>query len=98
MKKQRNILIDLGKLKNRYSGLGEVCFNFGKLLSENISLLKDDNIAVDILVPEDYKGKFGNEVNYISLNFFRRHFPFLNKKYDLWYTPHPDSGYWPPHK
>src|SRR5258706_12668458 len=95
MKRSKKILVDLGKLKNRYSGLGEVSFNFGEALSENIALLKNENIEVDMLVPENYKGGFGNEVNYITLNFFRRHFPFINKKYDLWYAPHPDSGYLP---
>ena len=95
MNEPKKILVDLGKLKNRYSGLGEVTYNFGKVLSENIDLLKKENIEVDLLVPADYKGSFGNDVNYISLNFFRRHFPSLNKKYDLWYAPHPDSGYLP---
>ena len=95
MCQSKKILVDLGKLKNRYSGLGEVCYNFGKVLSENISLLKNENIEIDLLVPSDYKDAFGNDVNYVTLNFFRRHFRFINKQYNLWYAPHPDSGYLP---
>lgn len=98
MNQAKKILIDLGKLKNRYSGLGEVSFNFGKTLSENISLLKNQNLDVHLLVPAKYKGAFGNDLKYVSLNFFKRHFSFLNKKYQLWYSIHQDSGYMPGNK
>ena len=98
MNQPKKILIDLGKLKNRYSGLGEVSYNFAKTLSENTGLLKKENIEVYYLLPAAYKGAFGNEVKYVSLNFFRRHFPFLNKHYHLWYAVHQDSAYFPADK
>lgn len=93
MNRSKKILIDLGKLKNRYSGLGEVSYNFGKTLSENVLLLRHENFEVHLLVPKKCIGIFGNEFKYVSLNFFRRHFPFLNNQYDLWYAVHQDSGY-----
>jgi glycosyltransferase involved in cell wall biosynthesis len=95
---RKKILIDLGKLKNRYSGLGEVSYNFGKTLSENILLLKKNNLDVTLLVPKTYAGRFGNEVEYITAGFFRRHFPFMFSHYDLWYAIHQDSGYMPGNK
>ena len=96
MVQKKKILIDLGKLKNRYSGLGEICWNFGKTLSEKASPLKAGNIEFYFLVPSEFKGAFGNDVKYVTLNFFRRHFSFLNTHYDLWYAIHQDSGYMPP--
>lgn len=95
MNNPKKILIDLGKLKNRYSGLGEVSYNFGKALIDNISLLHKENIEVYFLVPKSHIGIFGYEFKYVSQNFFRRHFPFLNIKYDLWYAIHQDSAYLP---
>lgn len=95
MNRSKKILIDLGKLKNRYSGLGEVSYNFGKTLSENVLLLRHENFEVHLLVPKNCIGMFGNDFKYVSLNFFRRHLPFLNKRYDLWYSVHQDSGYMP---
>ncbi|MDQ6755986.1 MAG: glycosyltransferase family 4 protein [Bacteroidota bacterium] len=98
MSHPKKILIDLGKLKNRYSGLGEVSYHFGKTLAENISILKKENIKVYYLLPDKYKGAFGNEINYVSLNFFRRYFPFLFIRYNLWYAIHQDSGFMPANK
>ena len=95
MDEPKKILIDFGKLKNRYTGLGEVSYNFAKTLSENIDSLKKGNIEVYYLLPAACKGVFGNEVKYVALNFFRRHFPFLNKHYHLWYALHQDSSYFP---
>ncbi len=95
MYEPKKILIDLGKLKNRFTGLGEVSYNFAKTLSENIGTLKKENIEVYYLLPAAWKGAFGNEVKYITLNFFRRHFSFLNKHYHLWYALHQDSAYFP---
>ncbi|GAC1381092.1 MAG: hypothetical protein NVSMB45_05300 [Ginsengibacter sp.] len=92
------ILIDLGKLKARYSGLGEMSYNFGKYLEKHSALLIKQNIEVDLLVPAEYVGAFGTEFTYVELNFFRRHFPFLNKRYDLWYASHQDSSYLPGNK
>jgi Glycosyltransferase len=98
MNQPKKILIDLGKLKNRYSGLGEVSYNFGKTLSENLAMLKEQNFEVYLLVPKKCIGMFGNEFKYVSLNFFRRHFPFLNKNYNLWFAVHQDSGFMPGNK
>src|SRR6476659_5868965 len=95
MAQPKKILIDLGQLKNRYSGLGEVSYNFGKTLAENIHLLKKENIEVYYLLPSKFKYAFGREVNYLTLSFFRRHLPFLFKRFDLWYATLQDSGYMP---
>ena len=95
---QKKILIDLGKLKDRFSGLGEMSYNFGLNIVENIELLSKNNIAVYFLVPKQYVGAFGNKVKYIPLNFMFRHFPWLYKSFDLWYASHQDSSYMPGNK
>lgn len=93
--RQKKIVVDLGKLKTRFSGLGEISYNFAFNLVSHIELLHNDQIAVYLLVPKNYVGKFGDKVKYIPLNFFTRHFPWFNKPIDLWYAVHQDSGYMP---
>ena len=94
----RKILVDLGKLRNRYTGLGEVAFHFGTHLAGKATALRQQNIELYYLVPRQYAGYWGSDVKYVTLNFFRRHFPGLNLKYDLWHSIHQDSSYMPGNK
>ena len=91
----KNLLIDLGKLKARYSGLGEMSYNFALNLVSNIRMLEEDNITVYFLLPSSYVGVFGNKIKYVPLNFFRRHFKWFLPHIDCWYAAHQDSGYMP---
>ncbi len=92
---KKTILIDLGKLKHRFSGLGEVSFCYAQTLVSNLNQSTLSNIEFTFLVPHNWFGKFGNDVKYLPLNFFRRHFPFINKRYDIWHAIHQDSAYMP---
>ena len=94
MKKPYSILIDLDRLKDLNAGLGQVALLFG----EEVAKLKDDRFRFTFLVPKDYVGYFGNSVDYEAISFKRRYFPSLCKKYDLWYTIHQDSFYFPSDK
>jgi glycosyltransferase involved in cell wall biosynthesis len=92
---KKKILIDAGKLKHRNTGLGEVSFHFATELINQYNSWKDKGFEIYFLVPRNYVGAFGNKVKYIPLNFFWRHFPFVQKKFHLWHALHQDSAYMP---
>jgi len=86
-----SVLIDLDRLKDLNNGLGQVALLFGKALAG----IKDKQLSFTFLVPKNYVGFFGNSVQYEVVSLKRRYFPALCKKYDLWYTIHQDSCYFP---
>ncbi len=86
-----SVLIDLDRLKDLNTGLGQVAAFFG----DEISHLDDDRFKFTLLVPKKFKGYFGDSVDYEVVSLKRRYFPFLCKKYDLWYTIHQDSAHFP---
>jgi glycosyltransferase involved in cell wall biosynthesis len=89
--KQKNILIDLDRLKDPYNGLGQVALNMGEALSK----IEDDSIHFTYLVSANFVNYFGNKVSYEVVSARRRYLPFTCKPYDLWYTIHQDSWYFP---
>lgn len=86
-----SVLIDLDRLKDLNTGLGQVAAFFG----DEISRLNDDRFKFTLLVPKKFKGYFGDLVDYEVVSLKRRYFPSLCKKYDLWYTIHQDSAHFP---
>lgn len=86
-----NLLIDLDRLKDLNTGLGQVALFFG----EEISKLEENDFRFTLLVPGKFKGYFGNRVDYEVVSLKRRYFPYLCKKYDLWYTIHQDAAHFP---
>ena len=86
-----SVLIDLDRLKDLNTGLGQVAEFFG----DEISKLNDDRFKFTLLVPRKFKGYFGKRVDYEVVSLKRRYFPSLCRKYDLWYTIHQDSAYFP---
>jgi len=88
---KRKVLIDLDRLKDINTGLGQVAVNIGKALS-NINV---PDIEFTLLVPNKFVGFFGNTVKYEAISLRRRYLPTLCAKYDLWYTIHQDCSYFP---
>lgn len=86
-----SILIDLDRLKDLTTGLGQVAYHFGKVISQ----INDSELHFTFLVPPAFNNYFGNNVEYEIVSFKRRYFPSLCKKYDLWYTIHQDSNMYP---
>ena len=93
--KKPKILIDLGKLKNLYTGLGQISLQYGNaLVSANYT-----NIDLTFFTPSEYTGKFGESVKYQTLSTCKRYFPVLYNfphRFNLWHAIHQDSGYMPP--
>ncbi len=90
----KRILIDLDRLKNVNTGLGQVSLFFGKYIAS----INNPEIEFTYLVPKKYVGYFGNNVKYVKTSFFRRHFPRFFKDFDLWYSSHQDSAFFPASK
>jgi glycosyltransferase involved in cell wall biosynthesis len=97
MTKKKKILIDLLKLNNLYVGLGQVSLHFGKAIAAIAPIVKDE-FEFTFLVPKNFVGYFGNDINYQTSNFFKRHFSFLNSKFDVWHSVHQDSAFIPSSK
>lgn len=85
------VLIDLDRLKDLNTGLGQVAEFFG----HEIGKAENEKFKFTLLVPRKFKGYFGNLVDYEVVSLKRRYFPALCRKYDLWYTIHQDSAYFP---
>jgi glycosyltransferase involved in cell wall biosynthesis len=88
------VLVDLDRLKDVNSGLGQVALHFGAALSR----MRDEDLAFTFLVPSAWRGRFGKAVRYEVVSLRRRFLPFLCPGYDLWYTIHQDSHYFPSHR
>jgi glycosyltransferase involved in cell wall biosynthesis len=90
----KKVLVDLGKLKDLNSGLGQVSLNFGHELSK---ASRSTTLSLHFLVPGSFVAEF-EEVNIqsVKLSLIKRWFPALNASYDLWHAIHQDSGYMPP--
>lgn len=86
-----SVLIDLDRLKDLNTGLGQVAEFFG----HEISRIAHERFRFTLLVPRKFKGYFGNLVDYEVVSLKRRYFPSLCRKYDMWYTIHQDSAYFP---
>jgi glycosyltransferase involved in cell wall biosynthesis len=86
------VLIDAGKLKDLYSGLGQVSHDMGIALAQ----LANTDHQFTFIVPSGQEGVFGNHVHYIKDRFFNR---LLLKftaaaKFDLLHFPHQDFHDW----
>ena len=89
-----SVLIDLDRLKDPNNGLGQVAI----FLAEQFSKIQDEQLEFTFLVPKKFVGAFGDSVNYEAVSAKRRYFPWLCREYDLWYTIHQDSWYFPSNK
>ncbi|MFA4851597.1 MAG: glycosyltransferase family 1 protein [Bacteroidales bacterium] len=80
----KNILIDIYKTKDLYSGLGEFSFNFAKEISSLAS--KDYNL--NFLVPGNIDIQTNDHIHLKKSDFQKRYLPCLNEKYDIWHCLH----------
>lgn len=85
--KKPTVLIDLGKLKNLYTGLGQVSLNFGKTIQQ-----QNTSLDCHFLIPKGFEKDFKP---YEKLSLKRRYLPSFCKKYNLWHAIHQDSAYFP---
>lgn len=89
-----SVLVDLDRLKDLNSGLGQVALHYGMHLSG----IEDADVRFTFLVPRSFVGFFGDKVGYEVVSWRRRYFPWTCEKYDLWHAIHQDSSYFPGNK
>ena len=79
----KEILIDLSKTKELYSGLGQFSKNFGKeILSRQL-----EGFVINFLVPRKNKILFRSKyVNLIETSFVKRYLPSINRTYTIWHS------------
>lgn len=87
---KHKILIDFTIL-DQNSGIGFLNHIYANLLIQK----QIDNFEYTFLVPNDKVGQYGNSVKYLTPARWRKKFPILNKKYDLWHSTYQLSKFKP---
>ncbi|HLN54256.1 MAG TPA: glycosyltransferase family 1 protein [Lentimicrobium sp.] len=83
----KRILIDIYKIKDLYSGLGQFSLNF----ANHIGLQKESEFQIDFLIPDEVSQKKvynAPSIRFKKANFQKRYLPFLNNQYDIWHSLH----------
>jgi glycosyltransferase involved in cell wall biosynthesis len=93
----KDILIDIYKINDLHSGLGQFSLNFAKQLI----IQKPHDLKVNFLFP---KGKGGDikecdtSIQFLNTGFQKRYLPFLNKKYSIWHSLYQLPSFFPNRK
>lgn len=77
-----SILIDVYKINDLYSGLGQFSYNFANHLCRQIP----DKYELSLMGKGNLKLATKKAYNFVSVNWQKRYLPSLNKKYDLWHS------------
>jgi glycosyltransferase involved in cell wall biosynthesis len=88
--KKLKVLVEMEKLRNTNSGLGQFCLGLGQALTE-----QGKHTALHFLVPEKKKGIFGNNAIYILLKNYLSFLWNKPKGFDIWHCTHQESKYLP---
>ena len=86
------VLIEMEKLHNLNSGLGQFCLGLGQALAQ-----QNKSTALHFLVLENKKGIFGNQVIYSKLKSYLSFLLNKPKPYEVWHCTHQESKYLPSH-
>lgn len=90
----KSVLIDLYKIKNLYSGLGQFSMNFANELTSQLP----EEMEVDFLIPKKSKvSLLWSNVNIIRTTFLKRHFPSINN-YAIWHSLQQFPSFFPNNK
>jgi glycosyltransferase involved in cell wall biosynthesis len=77
----KELLIDLYKVKDVYSGLGQFSINFAKELMRQ----SPEDFNIIYLIPGNYELNDFTNSNLVRVNLQKRYLPMLNKPYDIWH-------------
>ena|SRR6218665_3804265 len=87
----KRVLIEMEKLKNPNSGLGQFCMNLG----EQLQHADTKDLELDLYLPSNLKGAFGDGFHYVSHTALHKLLPLKSDKYALWHCLQQDSHYLP---
>ncbi len=90
------IALEMERLRNPYSGLGQYCLQLGHAFLPAVALAKegDQSLGFACLVPAERKGEFGEGMTYKSVKPWHK---FIGPSFgeSLWHCMHQDSEYMP---
>jgi glycosyltransferase involved in cell wall biosynthesis len=87
----KTVLLEMERLRNLRSGLGQFCFNLGRALLN----LSSPDFKFTFYVPASCNGLFGNDEQYIVHSPAHKFLPPSRRQFDCWHCPHQDSRYLP---
>lgn len=87
----KQILIDIYKTKNLYSGLGQFSINY----AYELVVQCPSEIDLSFLVPTVRNNELGKKAKLIQANTKRRYFPSTNTDYDIWHSLHQFPSHFP---
>ena len=90
----KRVLVEMEKLKNPNSGLGQFCINIG----EQFQKLERDNLELDFYLPALQKSTFGENINFVKHTPLHKLSPLNSSEYDVWHCLQQDSHYLPRNK
>lgn len=85
----KTVLVDFSHLGD-LCGFGEIARNYAPLLA---ATKFPEDIHFIFIVPHDYIGVFGNEIDYIDKSKKRRQLKLLKRHIDLWHATDQQFGY-----
>ena len=90
----KHVLVEMEKLKNPNSGLGQFCLNIG----EQFHRIEPGNLKLDFYLPSFQKNVFGEQFNYVKQTALHKLLPLNSREYDVWHCLQQDSHHLPNHK
>jgi glycosyltransferase involved in cell wall biosynthesis len=88
------LFIDAERLRDRHSGLGQVCLHLGpELIRQRPADANGNPWQLTFLVPKGETGVFGDGADYVEASWLRK--LWIPGQYDVWHCLHQDSVYLP---
>jgi glycosyltransferase involved in cell wall biosynthesis len=88
----KKILIDLYKISDLYSGLGQFSLNFANELASRLP----QEFSVNFFIPRKNEiPLWNNKIKTTKASFIKRYFPSLNKTYTIWHSLHQFPSFLP---
>ena len=78
----KKVLIDLYKVKEIYSGLGQFSINY----ANELMCQSPEEFNIIFLTPKNFELESIKKFNSIKVNLQKRYFPMFNKSYDIWHS------------
>jgi len=88
----KRVLVEMEKLKNPNSGLGQFCLHLGNQFHQ----INHPNLEIDFFLPKNAQSAFGQQTRAIRQTPIHKLLPYREKTYDIWHCVHQDSSYLPP--
>lgn len=90
VRKMKRVTLDMDKLRNLHSGLGQYCLCLGRALEKQ----NNYDLALNYLIPDEAVNLLGNDAKYEVINWKNRIFKNATAC-DVWHFTHQEPKYFP---